>query len=344
MQSFSPNPAPGRFEGMKAVLASGPGGPEVLSLGEAEDPEPAAGEVLLDVAATAVNRADLLQRAGKYPPPPGASPILGLECSGRIAALGEGVTGWQVGDEVCALLSGGGYAERVCVAAAQLMPAPAGLDLVSAAALPEVACTVWSMVLDRPPAAALVPGESFLVHGGSSGIGTMAIQLAAAQGCRVFTTAGTAEKLAACRELGAELAVNYRDDDFVAAVRERTGGAGVDVVLDTVGAKYLQANLDVLATGGRIAVIGLLGGSSGTLSLAALMHKRATMHAAGLRGRPPEQKAAIVAGTQAHVWPLVSSGAVRPVVHEVLALAQAAQAHRIVERSEHIGKLVLTTG
>lgn len=329
---------------MKAVLAAGPGGPEVLSLGEAPDPAPAAGEVLLEVAATAVNRADLLQRAGKYPPPAGASQILGLECSGRIAALGEGVTGWQVGDEVCALLSGGGYAELVCVPAVQLMAVPDGLDLISAAALPEVACTVWSMVLDRPPAAALAPGESFLVHGGSSGIGTMAIQLAAAQGCRVFTTAGTAEKLAACRELGAELAVNYRDDDFVAAIGMHTGGAGVDVVLDTVGAKYLQPNLDVLALGGRIAVIGLLGGSSATLNLAALMQKRATLHAAGLRARPLEQKAAIVAGTQAHVWPLVESQTVRPVVHQVLELAQAADAHRIVQSSGHIGKLVLRTG
>ncbi|HEX8079940.1 MAG TPA: NAD(P)H-quinone oxidoreductase [Jatrophihabitans sp.] len=329
---------------MKAVLASGPGGPEVLSLGDAPDPAPAAGEVLLDVAATAVNRADLLQRSGNYPPPAGASQILGLECSGRIAALGEGVTGWQVGDEVCALLSGGGYAERVCVPAAQLMPVPAGLDLISAAALPEVACTVWSMVFDRAPAAALAAGESFLVHGGSSGIGTMAIQLAAAQDCRVFTTAGTAEKLAACRELGAELAVNYRDDDFVAAIREHTGGVGVDVVLDTVGAKYLQPNLDVLATGGRIAVIGLLGGSSATLNLAALLQKRATLHAAGLRARPAEQKAAIVAGTQAQVWPLIEAGRVRPVVHQVLALAQAADAHRIVQSSGHIGKLVLATG
>ncbi|HEY0166678.1 MAG TPA: NAD(P)H-quinone oxidoreductase [Jatrophihabitans sp.] len=329
---------------MKAVLACEPGGPDVLSLGEAPDPSPAAGEVLLDVAATAVNRADLLQRAGKYPPPAGASPILGLECSGRIAALGEGVTGWQVGDEVCALLSGGGYAERVCVAAVQLMRVPAGLDLISAAALPEVACTVWSMVLDSAPAAALVPGESFLVHGGSSGIGTMAIQLAAAQGCRVFTTAGSAEKLAACRELGAELAINYRDSDFVEVIRAHTEGAGVDVVLDTIGAKYLPGNLDVLATGGRIAVIGLLGGSSGTLSLAALMAKRATVHAAALRSRPLEQKAAIVAGTEAHVWPLVEAGTVRPVVHQVLALAQAADAHRIVESSAHIGKLVLATG
>jgi putative PIG3 family NAD(P)H quinone oxidoreductase len=329
---------------MKAVLISEPGGPDVLSVGEVADPVPAAGEVLLDVVATAVNRADLLQRAGHYPPPPGASPILGLECSGRIAALGSGVTGWQVGDEVCALLSGGGYAERVSVPAVQLMRVPAGLDLISAAALPEVTCTVWSMVFDRAPAAALLPGESFLVHGGSSGIGTMAIQLAAAQGSRVFTTAGSAEKLAACRDLGAEVAINYRDADFAAVVADHTGGAGVDVVLDTIGAKYLAANLDALATGGRISVIGLLGGSSGSLNLAVLMQKRATIFAAGLRARPVEQKAAIVTGTEAHVWPLISAGRVRPVVHEVLPLAEAGQAHRMVERSDHIGKLVLATG
>ncbi|HST49215.1 NAD(P)H-quinone oxidoreductase [Jatrophihabitans sp.] len=329
---------------MKAVLIAEPGGPEVLLLGEAPEPVPTAGEVLLEVAATAVNRADLMQRAGKYPPPPGASPILGLECSGWIAALGSGVTGWQVGDEVCALLSGGGYAERVCVPATQLMRVPAGLDLVTAAALPEVACTVWSMVLDKPPAAALAPGESFLVHGGSSGIGTMAIQLAAAQGCRVFATAGSAEKLAACRELGAELAVNYREDDFTEVLARHTGGTGVDVVLDTIGAKYLPANLAVLATGGRISVIGLLGGTRGTLDLAALMAKRATVYGATLRARPAEQKAAIVAGTEAHVWPLIEAGRVRPVVHQVLALAEAGEAHRIVAASGHVGKLVLATG
>ncbi len=329
---------------MFAVVVSEPGGPDVLSLAEVPAPVPGTGEVLIDVIATAVNRADLLQRAGNYPPPPGASRILGLECSGRIAALGDGVTGWQVGDEVCALLSGGGYAEQVCVPTVQLLRVPAGLDLVSAAALPEVACTVWSMVFDRCPAAQLAPGESFLVHGGSSGIGTMAIQLAAAQGARVFATAGTDEKVAACREFGADVAINYRDADFVEVIKDATGGAGVDVVLDTIGAKYLEGNLAALATGGRIAVIGLLGGISGTLNLATLMSKRATIHAAGLRARPVEQKAAIVAGTEAHVWPLIESGRVRPVVHEVLPLAEAAHAHRTVESSSHVGKLVLVTG
>jgi putative PIG3 family NAD(P)H quinone oxidoreductase len=329
---------------VKAVLITEAGGPDVLMVGEVAAPAPAAGEVLLDVAATAVNRADLLQRAGHYPPPPGASEILGLECRGRIAALGSGVTGWQVGDEVCALLAGGGYAEQVCVPAVQLMRVPAGLDLVDAAALPEVACTVWSMVFDRPPAAALLPGESFLVHGGSSGIGTMAIQLAAAQGSRVFATAGTEEKLAACRKLGAEVAINYRDAEFAAVVKEHTGGAGVDVVLDIVGGKYLPANLDALAVGGRIVVIGLHGGATGSLNLGMLMQKRATLFAAGLRARPVEQKAAIVAAVEAHVWPLIEAGRLRPVVHQVLPLAQAAEAHRIIERSDHIGKLVLTTG
>lgn len=329
---------------MKAAVACQPGGPEVLALADLADPSPAAGEVLLAVAATAVNRADLLQRAGNYPPPPGASQLLGLECSGRIVQLGEGVTGWQVGDEVCALLAGGGYAELVCVPAVQLMPVPDGLDLVSAAALPEVSCTVWSMVLDRAPAAQLSTGERFLVHGGSSGIGTMAIQLARAQGAQVFATAGTDAKVQACRDFGAAVAINYRTADFAEVIEERTGGEGIDVILDTVGAKYLPRNLASLATGGRLAVIGMVGGSTGELSLAGLLAKRATIHAAGLRGRPLEQKAAIVAGTEAHVWPLIAAGTVRPVIDRVLPLADAAEAHRVVEASAHIGKVVLVTG
>ncbi len=326
---------------MKAVVLAGYGGPEQLSLGEVPDPVPAAGEVRIEVAATAVNRADLHQRAGNYPPPPGASEILGLECSGRIAELGPGVTGWQVGDEVCALLAGGGYAEQVCVPAVQLMPVPPGLDLVQAAALPEVTNTVWSMVFDAAPAAHLGFGERFLVHGGSSGIGTMAIQLAAAHGARVFATAGTARKVAACRELGAEVAINYREQEFADVVKAETDGSGVDVILDTVGAKYLPANLASLATGGRLVVIGMVGGNTGELSLGLLMAKRATVHAAGLRARPVAQKAAIVAGTVAHVWPLLAAGRVRPVVDRVLPLAEAAQAHELVEQSGHIGKVVL---
>jgi putative PIG3 family NAD(P)H quinone oxidoreductase len=329
---------------MKAAVASAPGGPDVLSLVDVPDPRPAAGEVLLAVTATAVNRADLLQRAGNYPPPPGASQIIGLECSGRIVQLGEGVTGWQVGDEVCALLAGGGYAELVCVPAVQLMRIPDGLDLVSAAALPEVSCTVWSMVFDRAPAAGLTVGERFLVHGGSSGIGTMAIQLARVQGAQVFATAGTDAKVQACRDYGADVAINYRTADFAEVIGDQTGGEGIDVILDTVGAKYLPRNLETLATGGRLAVIGMVGGTNGELNLAALLAKRATIHAAGLRGRPLEQKAAIVAGTEAHVWPLIGAGTVRPVIDRVLPLADAAEAHRIVEASTHIGKVVLVTG
>ena len=313
----------------------------MLSLGDVDAPAPAPGEVLLEVVATAVNRADLLQRAGKYPPPPGVSHVLGMECSGRIAALGESVTGWEIGDEVCALLSGGGYAEQVAVPAVQLMRIPAGVDLVTAGALPEVACTVWSMVFDT---ARLALGESFLVHGGSSGVGTMAIQLAKARGARVFTTAGTAAKVAACRDLGADVAINYRERDFAGVIADETGGDGVDVILDTVGAKYLARNLASLATAGRISVIGLLGGASAELDLGALMVKRGTIYAATLRARPIEQKAAIVAGTEAHVWPLIGQGLVKPVVYRVLPLADAAEAHRIVGSSSHIGKVVLTTG
>lgn len=329
---------------MKAVVITEPGGPEVLTLQDVPSPELAEGEVLLDVVATAVNRADLLQRAGSYSPPPGASEILGLECSGRIAALGAGVTGWQLGDEVCALLTGGGYAEQVAVPAVQLMHVPAGVDLATAAALPEVSCTVWSMVFDTAPAAHLAPGETFLVHGGSSGIGSMAIQLAAARGARVFTTAGSAAKLAACRDFGAEVAINYRDSDFAEVIRAETNGAGVDVILDTIGAKYLKSNVASLATGGRMVVIGMQGGAVGEVNLGALMTRRASIYAATLRARPLEQKALIVAGTEASVWPLIEAGQVRPVVHEVLPMALAAKAHQIVEDSGHIGKVLLTLG
>ena len=329
---------------MKAVVLEEFGGPEQLRLAEVPDPEPKPGEVLIEVAATAVNRADLHQREGNYPPPPGASEILGLECSGRIGALGDGVTGWTVGDEVCALLAGGGYAEKVCVPAVQLMPVPAGLDLISAGALPEVSNTVWSTVFDGAPAAHLTLGERFLVHGGSSGIGTMAIQLAVAQGARVYTTAGSAAKLEACRKLGAEVVINYRDEDFAEVIAADTGKAGVDVILDTIGAKYLAPNVASLAVGGRLVVIGMMGGRKGELDLGQLLAKRATVFAAGLRARPLEQKAAIVAGTVAHVWPLIESGAVRPIVDQVLPLAEAAEAHRLVENSDHIGKVVLSIG
>jgi len=326
---------------VKAVIAVGTGGPEVLTLGDLPDPEPGAGEVLLDVAATAVNRADLLQRQGFYPPPPGASDVIGLECSGTIAALGEGVDGWSVGDEVCALLAGGGYAERVVVPAGQLMPLPPGLDLVTAAALPEVACTVWSNVF---MVAGLRPGEQFLVHGGAGGIGTMAIQLAHALGARVYATAGTPEKLALCSELGADVTINYRDDDFVEVVKRESDGHGADVVLDNMGAKYLPRNVDVLALEGRLVVIGMQGGTKGELDLGVLLRKRGAVIATSLRSRPAEGKAAICAAVAEHVWPLVGAGLVRPIVHRTLPLAQAGEAHTLLESGDAVGKIVLTTG
>ena len=323
---------------MHAVTIWEPGGPDVLRWTEVPDPEPAAGEVLVDVAATAVNRADLLQRQGFYDPPPGASPYPGLECAGTISALGAGVSGWQVGDEVCALLSGGGYAERVAVPVGQLLPVPAGVALQEAGGLPEVVCTVWSNVFDL---AGLTAGEVLLVHGGASGIGTMAIQLAKAAGATVAITAGTPEKLQRCRELGADVAISYRDEDFVARLREETDGRGADVVLDNMGAKYLGRNVDVLAPNGRLVVIGLQGGVKSELNLGALLAKRASVRATSLRARPGAEKAAIVRGVRENVWPLIESGQVRPVIDRVLPLDRAADAHRVVEASEHVGKVLL---
>lgn len=325
---------------MYAITLPSYGGPEVLTWTEVPAPTPAAGEVLVEVAATAVNRADAMQRIGRYEPPPGASPYPGLECAGRIIALGEGVSGWQVGDEVCALLAGGGYAEQVAIPVGQLLPVPRGLSLVEAAALPEVACTVWSNVFTL---ARLAPGETFLVHGGSSGIGTFAIQLAARHGARVLCTAGTPEKLARCRELGADVAVNYREEDFVAVAREVTGGRGVDVILDNMGAAYLPRNVDALAVNGRLVVIGLQGGVKGELNLGQLLAKRASVSATSLRARPAEEKARIVAHVLEAVWPALEAGEVRPVIDRVMPLAEAAEAHRVLESSTHIGKIVLTT-
>ncbi|SFL77167.1 NAD(P)H-quinone oxidoreductase [Geodermatophilus ruber] len=329
---------------MRAVTLDGAGGPEVLGWGEVPDPDPAPGEVLVDVVATAVNRADLLQRAGFYPPPRGASEILGLECSGVISEVGEGVTGWKVGDEVCALLSGGGYAERVAVPAGQLLPRPAGVELATAAALPEVVCTVWSNVFML---AGLTRGDNFLVHGGASGIGTMAIQLAARAGARVLTTAGTQAKLDVCRELGADVGINYHDEDFVERVREETDGAGVDVILDNMGAKYLSRNVDALATGGRLVCIGMQGGTKAEIDLGGLMRKRGSVHATTLRARPatgPGSKAEIVAAVRHDVWPDVERGVIRPIVDRRLPMARAAEAHRVVDASEHVGKVLLLTG
>ena len=321
---------------MRAVIAPEPGGPDALQVVELDDPEPGPGEVLVRVAATAVNRADTLQRQGHYSPPPGATEVLGLECSGTVAALGEGVTGWSVGDEVCALLAGGGYAELVAVPAGQLMPVPDGLDLVQAGSLPEVACTVWSNVF---MIAGLQPGERLLVHGGAGGIGTMAIQVAHALGATVFTTAGSKEKLAVCAELGADVTINYRDQDFVEVLRE---AGGADVVLDNMGAKYLPRNVDALATEGRLVVIGLQGGTKGELDLGMLLRKRGAVIATTLRARPPAEKAAITAAVAEHVWPLVADGRVRPVVHTALPLDRVSEAHRLMDESGHIGKIVLT--
>lgn len=323
---------------MRAVVVPEPGGPEALVVADLPDPSPAPGEVLLDVVASAVNRADVMQRRGFYPPPPGASAVLGLECSGRIAALGEGVDGLSVGDEVCALLAGGGYAEKVVVPAGQVMPVPGGVDLVDAAGLPEVACTVWSNVF---MVAGLRPGERFLVHGGAGGIGTMAIQLAHAVGADVHATAGSTEKLELCRELGASRAIDYRDEDFVAVLKE---AGGAHVVLDNMGAKYLQRNVEALATEGRLVIIGMQGGTKAELDINALLRKRGAVIATSLRSRPVEDKAAICAAVVEHVWPLVAEGRVRSVVGRRFPLEDVAGAHRQIDSGNNIGKILLTTG
>lgn len=324
---------------MHAITIEKPGGPEALVWTDVPDPVAGEGEVLVEVAASAVNRADLLQRQGFYDPPPGASPYPGLECSGRISAIGPGVSGWAVGDEVCALLSGGGYAEKVVVPAGQLLPVPDGVDLVRAAGLPEAVATVWSNVF---MVAGLRPAETLLVHGGSSGIGTMAIQLGKAVGATVAVTAGGPEKLARCAELGADILIDYREQDFVAELRAATGGAGADVILDIMGAKYLERNVSALAVNGRLAVIGLQGGVKAELNLGALLAKRGAITATTLRSRPLEEKAAIVAAVREHVWPLVTAGRVRPVIHATFPMPQAPEAHRTLESSTHVGKLLLT--
>ena len=322
-----------------AITMTGPGSADVLEWTEVPDPTPAAAEVVVAVRAAGVNRADLSQRAGHYPPPPGASPILGLECSGRIVAVGPEVGGWRVGDEVCALLAGGGYAEYVSVPAGQLLPIPAGVPVVHAAGLPEAACTVWSTVFQEVAARA---GETLLVHGGTSGIGTFAIQLAHTLGVRVFTTAGTPDKCARAIALGAELAIDYRRDDFVSAIRSHTDGVGVDVILDVVGGEYLGRNLDALAPDGRLVVLAMQRGRRAELDLELLMAKRATLYSAGLRARPLSQKAAIVAAVRLAVWPLVESGAIGVVVQAEVPMADAAEAHRIMEAGNHVGKILLT--
>jgi putative PIG3 family NAD(P)H quinone oxidoreductase len=323
---------------VKAITIPEPGEADALVPADVPTPDPAHDQVRIRVAAAGVNRADVMQRKGFYPPPPGAPEYPGLEVSGTVDALGEGVDGWRVGDEVCALLAGGGYAEYVCVAAGQVLPVPSGVSLEDAAALPEVVCTVWSNVFMT---ANLLPGQTLLVHGGSSGIGTMAIQLAREVGARVAVTAGSAEKLEACRTLGAEVLVNYREQDFVEELRTATAGAGADVILDNMGAKYLARNVDALAVNGRLVVIGLQGGARAELDLGMLLRKRGAVIATSLRARPAPEKAAIVAAVREHVWPLVESGRVEPVVHSRHPLGEAAAAHRELEGSGHIGKILL---
>ncbi|HET9020521.1 MAG TPA: NAD(P)H-quinone oxidoreductase [Ornithinibacter sp.] len=325
---------------MKAVTIPAFGGPEALVLSEVERPEPRPGELLVRVVAAGVNRADLLQRQGFYSAPAGQSDVPGLEVSGVVEELGDGVEGWSVGDEVCALLAGGGYAEYARVPAGQVLPVPAGVPLVDAAALPEVVCTVWSNVFLT---ANLQPGETLLVHGGSSGIGTMAIQLGREVGASVAVTAGSSEKLEACRRLGAEVLVNYREEDFVERLREATDGEGADVILDNMGAKYLSRNIAALATSGRLVIIGMQGGTKGELDIAALLAKRGAVIATSLRARPPTEKATIVAAVREHVWPLIVAGRVHPVVQSRHPLADAATAHRELEAGRHVGKILLTT-
>ncbi|HVF19693.1 MAG TPA: NAD(P)H-quinone oxidoreductase [Mycobacteriales bacterium] len=326
---------------MRAITCSAPGGPQVLELADVVDPVPGPHDVLVDVVATAVNRADLLQRQGFYPPPPGASAILGLECAGRVAAVGTEVGRWKVGDEICALLPGGGYAELALAHADHCLPVPEGTTLAEAAALPEAVCTVWSNLV---MVARLSAGNSVLIHGGASGIGTTAIQVAKRLGARVLVTAGSPAKVARCMALGADEAIDYRDEDFGQRMAEVTGGRGVDVVLDIIGAKYLSQNLACLAPGGRLVVIGLQGGTKAELDLGALLVKCASVTATALRSRPVNEKSAIVAEVLEHVWPMISAGSVRPVVDRRLPLAEAAEAHRVVAASEHVGKVLLDVG
>lgn len=322
---------------MRAVMAPEPGGLDALTVVDLPTPIPAAGEVLIRVAAAGVNRADLLQRQGFYPPPPGITDVLGLECAGTVAAVGANVTEFAEGDAVCALLAGGGYAEYVAVPAGQVAPIPAGLDVVQAAAIMETACTVWSNLV---MVGRLSAGETLLVHGGSSGIGTMAIQVAKSLGATVVTTVGSDEKAAAVRALGADVVINYREHDFAAVMAAE--GIAADVILDIMGAKYLAANISALAIAGRLVIIGLQGGLTAELNLGQLLAKRASVTATSLRARPTAEKAEIVTATRAHVFPLLESGVVRPVVHATFDLADSASAHRVLEESTHIGKLVLT--
>nr|XP_043624445.1 quinone oxidoreductase PIG3 [Erigeron canadensis] len=323
---------------MKAVVITTPGGPEVLKLQQVDDPQLNDDAVLIRVAATALNRADTLQRQGMYPPPKGESEYLGLECSGVIESVGKNVSRWKVGDQVCALLSGGGYAEKVVVPAGQVLPIPSGISLKDAASFPEVACTVWSTVFMTSK---LSSGETFLIHGGSSGIGTFAIQMAKYLGIKVFVTAGSDEKLKACKEFGADICINYKTEDFVARVKEETGGKGVDVILDNIGGPYFQKNLESLSIDGRLFIIGLMGGVKAEANIALILAKRLTVQGAGLRTRSVEKKAEIVSEVEKNVWPAIAEGKVKPVVYKYFPLSEAGEGHKLMETSAHIGKILL---
>ncbi|KAG8385615.1 hypothetical protein BUALT_Bualt03G0063500 [Buddleja alternifolia] len=323
---------------MKAIVITELGGPEVLQLREVEDPIIKDDEVLIKIAATALNRADTLQRLGKHPPPKGESQYPGLECSGIIESVGRNVHRWKIGDQVCALLGGGGYAEKVAVHTGQVLPVPPGVSLQDAASFPEVACTVWSTIFMT---SRLSKGETFLIHGGSSGIGTFAIQIAKYHGIKVFVTAGSEEKLAACKDLGADVCINYKTQDFVARVKEETGGKGVDVILDNIGGSYLKRNLESLNYDGRLFIIGFMGGTASEINLASLLARRLTVQAAGLRGRTTENKALIVSEVEKNVWPAIAAGRVKPVLYKSFPLEEAAEAHRLMESSKHIGKIIL---
>lgn len=324
---------------MRCVEIVQPGGPDVLRLVERPDPVPGPGEVLVDVAAAGVNRPDVLQRLGSYPPPPGASDLPGLEVAGHVASVGPGVTTLRPGDTVCGLVSGGGYASRCVIPVPQCLPVPAGLDLVAAAAMPETFFTVWTNVFER---GGLKAGETALFHGGTSGIGTTAIQLAAVRGATVFATAGSDEKVRACEALGARRAINYRTQDFVNVIREMTGGAGVDLILDIMGGSYLNRNLAALAVDGRLVQIGLMGGESASVDLRRVLGRRLTITGSTLRPRPVAEKGEIAAALAREVWPLLEAGTIKPIVFKTFPLAEAAAAHSLMESSEHVGKIVLT--
>ena len=325
---------------MKAIQIENPGPDYRLKLAETEKPIPAAGEVLIKVAAAGLNHADMAQAKGMYPPPPGASPILGMEVSGTVEALGDGVSNCEIGDEVCALIPGGGYAEYAVASALCVLPVPKGVSLIDAAALPEVHFTVRTNLMDS---ARLKPGESVLIHGGSSGIGTAAIQMLHARGHKVFTTAGSAEKCAACVKLGADRAINYREEDFVEVVKKETGGRGIDVILDMVGGDYIQRNMSAAAIWGRIANIAYMSGMQANVNFAPMLMKRLSLLATTLRARSPQEKATIRDALQREIWPLLDCGKIRPVVDHVFPLADAQAAHVRMAKSEHIGKLLLAT-